>query len=667
MDNLGLGKADQLTVFTNSTGGRAFKIRDLDPEKTTITKSLGKTAGNVKLNTLTYTRGSGGSINATFFEGNTKVNPINRDVPLKEMDGVPMAVYLTDRELKSIIGDTQIKFFSPVQFDDFSLDPDKGTIGRAKVLPSLPFLPAGFSLDLGFEGNNLFLEASLTGGQIKLPPPFKIYGGVIAISINGTGTLKASGSLAFGITGVGDGTVKGGIDSNGKFTVGGEFLFDKKLFDNAKVTVEYTDGQLTVAGTLQIPKGKITGIKQATATVSYSAGTLTATGNAELDVKGLEKGSMNLKYNNELLEVGGEFTLSNEIPRIKGGRVNAQVIKKGEEYDISAGGAAQIDLPGFQDTTLTVQYANGAITVESTLQYEKGIAKGKVKVGASNRPVDENGQPAGEPGEKWVVYGKGELTLKLTPWLQASATVSLSPTGEMEVSGTIGIPNDIKVFDAKTINQPLLKFPTLQIPLLAIPLGPVSLGLVATIGGGIDFNASIGPGKLEALSATVNYKPGQEDSISLSGKGKFVVPAEAMLRVYGNAGVGLSAAIASISGGIELGAGIGIKGAAEASVDVGWSPQEGVSLSAKGEVYVEPALNFDLKLFLEASIPFYKKKWTKTLAQKQFGSGMRFGLLFPINYKEGKDFDLSMDDLQVIKPDLDVSTIINNFKHELFD
>lgn len=668
MKALGLGEADQLTIFTNSTGGRAFKIKDLNPDEPKVTKALNKKIGNVKLNTLDYTRGAGGKINADFFEDNNKINPVNKDVPLKEMDGVPMAVYITDRELKSILGAaTQIKLFSPIEFDEFSLDPDSGTVGRARILPNLPFLPSGFSLDLGFEGNDLFLEASLTGGQIKLPPPFKIYGGAIAVSLNGKGTLKASGSLAFGITGVGDGTVSGSVDSNGKFTIGGEFLFDKKLFDNAKVTVEYTDGQLTVKGTLQIPKGKITGIKQATAVVSYSGGTLTATGNAELDVKGLEKGSMNLKYNNELLEVGGEFTLSNEIPRIKGGKVNAKVVKKGEEYDISAGGTAQIDLPGFQDTTLTVAYANGAITVESTLQYEKGIAKGKVKIGATNRPVDESGQPAGEPGDKWIIYGKGELTLKLTPWLQASATVSLSPTGEMEVSGTIGIPNDIKVFDAKTINQPLLKFPTLQIPLLAIPLGPVSLGLVATIGGGIDFNASIGPGKLEALSATINYKPGQEDSISLSGKGKFVVPAEAMLRVYGNAGIGLSAAIASISGGIELGAGIGIKGAAEASVDVGWSPQAGVSLSAKGEVYVEPALNFDLKLFLEASVPFYKKKWTKTLAQKQFGSGMRFGLLFPINYKEGKDFNISMDDLQVIKPDLDVSTIIDNFKHELFD
>ncbi|GAB2765058.1 hypothetical protein GCM10027275_02910 [Rhabdobacter roseus] len=665
MDELGLGDASQLSIFTNATGGRSFRVRDLDPNAATVTKPLNKKAGNVKLHTVTYTRGGGGTLNATFFDGNKKIAPITRDVPLRAMQGVPMAVYITDRELKSVLGETQIKFFSPVRFDDVFIDPDQGTIGRAKVLPDLPFLANGLTLELGFEGNDIFLEASLSGNEVKLPSPFKIYGGVIAVSLRSSGTLRASGSLSFGIKNVGEGTISGSVDSNGKFSVGGEFLFDRRLFDNARVAIAYTDGQLTVSGTIQIPRGKLRGIKQATATVTYSAGTLSASGNAELDIKGLQSGAMSLRYNQEELEVGGEFQLSNEIPRIRGGSVRVNVLKRGGDYEVSAAGTASIDLPGFTDTTLSVQYQNGTLLVESTLAYEKGIAKGNVRLGATNRAVDEAGNLTGEPGDRWIIYGRGSLTLRLTPWLQATATVSVAPNGEMEVSGTIGLPGTVDVFNRKEINERLFTFPTLEIPLFAIPVGPRSIGLVATIEGGIDFNAGFGPGKLEALSATVNYKPGQEDSITLNGHGKFVIPADASLRFFGRAGVGLSVGIASVSGNLELGGAVGIKGAAEAEVDVNWAQSTGITLDATGRIYVEPALKFDLNLVLVARALFLRKEWKKNLAQKEFGSGLRYGLEFPVHYEEGKPFDLTLDNVRVIRPEISIGEAMKRFGREL--
>lgn len=670
---MGFDNDKQILLFSRSDGGTVNKIDYERGGQKDIDLGWGVNVRALKINVNRDAEniiGGGSSVTGKIFKNDGKkirfVHDFEFTFPVKPVGTLPNTGFIDQSQLRNQFKDElELAGLSPIALDEAQFEEEKGLVARGKVLPSVPFLKDA-NIDIVMSGEDIYLEKVFNIEQIKIPKPFSITDCSLAVRL-GTKGLEIQGGVDFEIEKVGKGSVEGFINTKSEAGIKGSFEFDTKLFTKAKISIGYENDKFKAEGELAIGKDKIKGIKKADANVKFENETLTAAGSADLDVKGLEKGTMSLKYNKEVLEVGGEFTLSNDIPRIKGGKVNAKVVKKGDEYEVSAGGSAEIDLPGFKETTLAVEYVNGAITVESTLQYEKGIAKGSIKVGATNRPTDENGNPAGEPGDKWVVYGNGELTLKLTPWLQASAKVTLTKAGEMEVSGTIGIPNALEVFKAKTINQPLLKFPTLEIPLLAIPLGPVSLGLVATIGGGIDFNASIGPGKLEQLSATINYKPGQEDSISLSGKGKFVVPAEAMLRVYGRAGIGLSAAVASVSGGIEVGAGIGIKGAAEASLDVGWTPQDGISLHAQGEVYVEPALNFDVKLFLQAHIPFYTKEWTKTLGQRQFGSGMKFGLLFPIDYKEGKDFNISMEDLKVIKPDLDLSSVIDNFKHELFD
>ena len=663
IDKMGFGREDQLLLFANPAGGRSYKFDNWDPAQPsrTISTPFGK---STKATNITFNKGTGGSINVGFFQGNKHLYATEKTLPIHPMEGIPMAGYIPGgRDLINNLTGFQAKAFSPIEYTDASIMPGEGLVARAKILPDVPFLKDA-SLDLVIEGDDVYIEKRFTGGEIKLPPPFTIYSSSLAISA-GTNGLKVAGGVNFGIERVGEGNGEGFVGSDGKFGIKGDFTFDKKLFDNATVSIEYQNSELTVSGTIQIPKGKVKGIKTASATVTYSAGTLTASGNAELDIKGLQNGTMNLRYSGTELEVGGSFQLSSDIPRIKGGSVAVNVKKTGEEYEVSASGNVQPDIPGIT-STIAVSYVDGALTIEGSVEYEKGIAKGRVRMGATNRPMDENGNPTGgKPGDKWTVYGEGNLTLKLTPWLQAGAGVKFLPSGDMEVSGTIGIPGTVNVFDRKEINKRLFTFPTLEIPLFAIPLGPRSLGIVATIGGGIDFNAGFGPGKLEALSATINYKPGQEDSITLNGHGKFVIPADATLRFFGRAGIGLSIGIAGVSGNIELGGAVGIQGAAEAEVDVNWSKSAGITLDATGRIFVEPVLKFDLKLVLEAHALFLSKEWSKTLAQKEFASGMRYGLEFPVHYEEGKPFDLSLDDIKVIRPEIDIGEAMRRFGREL--
>ena len=671
LDKIGFGKKDQILLFPNSTGGRMYRFKlskdDAADAVNVINWSGSLSMGaNGEIQNLTYNKASGeGNVKVKLFKKVPYFKPGVRDIPIRKMNGIPMAGHLPrGGKLLSSLGGFDISLFSPIEFHDAGFEPGVGLAARGKINVKLPFLKGGTAIDLIISGNDVIIQKTFEGGEIKLPKPFSIYSSTLSVSMGLGSGFKASGNVNFGIDRVGEGNVSAYV-KDGKFGIKGDFDFDKKLFDNAKAEVAYENDQLSVKGTLGIPEGKVRGIKTATATVSYSGGVLKADGNAELDVKGLEKGTMSLVYSKDALTIGGTFQLSSEIPRLKSGSIEVSVTKKGEEYDMSGKGTAVPDIPGL-NTAITVSYQNGILVVEGSLEYEKGIAKGKIMVGFTNRPVDPaSGRPGGEPGDSWRVYGSGDLTLRLTPWLQASAGITVKEDGKMEVRGSIGIPSAVNVFERKPLNKNLFKMPRIDIPLFGIPIGSRTLGIAASISGGMDFNAGVGPGKLEELSANINYTPGEEDNITLGGRGKFVIPVDASIRMYGRAGISVSAVIASVTGSLELGASVGIKGAAEAELDVSWSKAKGISLDAVGRVYVEPTLKFDIGLVLEASALFWDKTWRKNLAEKEYGSGMRFGLEFPVKYRQGEAFKMAAKDLKVIRPDISLGQVMKNLGKQM--
>ena len=92
---------------------------------------------------------------------------------------------------------------------------------------------------------------------------------------------------------------------------------------------------------------------------------------------------------------------------------------------------------------------------------------------------------------------------------------------------------------------------------------------------------------------------------------------------------------------------------------------QGLVLDARGEIYVEPKLKFDVTGFvlveadlLLTTIELYSKRWQ--LAGFEYGSGLRFGVTFPIHYEEGKPFDISLSDMQFQIPDIKPSELLTN-------
>ena len=600
-------------------------------------------------------------------------------VEIKKLPGAQFAGYVDNVEgeaaaRNSIIsaGNIAAKQFSPIEIN--SIDYEEGGVRIVgKVLPSIPFIQNS-QLDLLFENGDIQISKTFLGTDFSLPSPFELRQTSLTLFASSRRGLGIEGQVDFGIQSVGEGHIAAAASTSGGFELEGAFNFDSELFDPASIIVSYRNSIWTIGGTIGIPEGKIRGVKSAIITATYSENIFSAEGVAELDIPGIEEGRMSIEYGENGFSIGGSFNLSSDIPGITGGSVEARVSKQNgeDEYHVFVSGTAQPDIPGI-NSTLSVTYEDGALTIEGSAAYRRGMLSGRINVAATNRALGEDGQPTGEPTDEILIYGGGSLTLQITPWLAATAEVQFLPNGELVVTARLS-SDEYEVFGRREINRNLFRVPTIEIPIFAIPLGPRSIGLVAQIGGGLDFTAGFGPGALQNMSAEITYNPAHEEETTLRGHGEFVVPADAGLTLRGDLSLGVSAGIASLTGGIELEGTLGLEGQALASVDVNWSPLEGLTIDASGRITVNPKFIFGINAFARASLGVgflsVSETWRHNLASYEWGPDIQFGIVFPIHYREGEPFNPSFDDIEVIYPDLDVVNmavgLARDIKDEIF-
>jgi hypothetical protein len=138
--------------------------------------------------------------------------------------------------------------------------------------------------------------------------------------------------------------------------------------------------------------------------------------------------------------------------------------------------------------------------------------------------------------------------------------------------------------------------------------------------------------------------------------------------VRGGLGVGIP--VVSAQAGIEVGGQLGLSGALDTGVHVDWTPTKGLVLDANAEIYVEPKLKFDVTGFVlvEAdlwitTIELYNKRWQ--LAGFEWGSGLRFGVSFPVHYEEGKELNLSLDNVKFQVPDIKPKAVLSDLMKKI--
>ena len=267
-----------------------------------------------------------------------------------------------------------------------------------------------------------------------------------------------------------------------------------------------------------------------------------------------------------------------------------------------------------------------------------------------------------------TTYGRlaGEASrCQVAPWLAGTVGIRLLENGEIEVSGEIGFPDSIELFEKLSYEKDLLRPPPLDIPIIGVAAAGRRIGIFATIRGGLEAEAGIGPGVLRNVSLGVTYNPDHEDQTHVTGSAELHVPASAGLRLYVQGGIGAGIPVVSATAGLEVGGRLGLEGALNTGVDIDWSPAEGLKVDALGELYVQPKFTFNIEAFVNVeldlllkSITLYERSWE--LASVEYGSNLRFGIRFPVHYEEGKPFDISLSDVEFITPDVNVKELISD-------
>ena len=664
----------KIHLFFNERRGRVFELPKAGPYFIP-----GSTNYGLHINTLTYDpqtdimqAGGAGSMNVSLFRNSNVAQSVNQDFAINPIPGI-YGGFISRQSILSTLH-PQLKKLSPVELQEADLD-DNGVLeARGKVHTDIPLIDNA-DIDVVFDSNGIGVRKIFNGGEIHVPPPFRITDTSLGITLGDSG-LTVNGNLNFEIERLGRGELHGQAGSSGDFALGGSFDFDSQTFNPARITVSYTKpgagaggGGFSATGDIGMPEGKIRGLKTAHIHVEYANQTLTASGTAEPDIKGVRQAAINVSYGDNQLVIGGSFQLDENIPGIQSGSGTVQVTRGPDGiYHVAATGTAVPRIPHI-NTSLSINYDDGALTLEGTAAYTADRVSGNVTVGATNRAIGADGTPSGPAGDHFTAYGSGSLTLRVTDWLQATATVRVTPAGEIEVVGRLELPSSVDVFPQKAINKNLFTAPTIQIPLFAIPLGPRSIGLVATINGGLDFEASVGPGQLRNVFGQIEFNPSHPEDTRISGGAQFVIPAHAGITLHADLGIGLSVAAASVTGGIEIRGGLGLEGEASASADLAWSPTSGFEFNALGQIEVHPQFTFDVNALLRASLDLgvtsLSKEWRHNLAAFSYGPDIQLGVSLPVHYKDGEPFDISTDDIQVTYPHIDIPQMASGLANQI--
>ena len=664
------GDSDKLAIYTSETGGG---VRFIDWGKNVKSKKVNVRLGrSFRIDEVTYSKSKGGTITGTAFKDNKLIKEVVLDFPIQESDAVDWGGYVPHAAVsRAVSKELTAKGFSPITIDHAELDAEKGIVARGKLKPSIPLFSKSVEIDIVIDGNDVYLSKTFDLGDYSFPGPIKVTDSSLTVNA-GTRGFEVLGDVFFDVEKLGHGQLTGLGSTSKGFGLKGKFELESDLFKPAELEVWYRDEKFGGKGKLGIKPGKLKGVKSATIEVLVDGDLWEAKGEVEPDMRGIEKASLEVKYNPAVgIEATGMLQLASDIPLVQGGSVEASMKPRegGTDYVVKAHGSATIGFHGLT-AKIDVDYDDGAFDVHGTVPFEKGMLKGSITLGATNRAVGDDGKPSGPPTETLTPYGEGRATVRIAPWLEGTAGIKLLPNGEIEVSGKIALPSALDVFPEKKLNKRIFEI-GIDIPIIGVSVLGKRIGIFATVGGGLDADAGVGPGQLRDLSLEITYNPSHEEETTVRGHAMFHVPASAGLRLFIKGGVGAGIPVVSAEAGLEVGAALGVEGAAQAEVTVEWSPSKGLSLDAEGKVYAEPKFQFDITAYAKVKADLLLKTVTlvnkrKELASFEYGSGLRFGISFPIKYREGQPFDVSLSDVEFQVPDIDPLDMLTGLIKRIF-
>ena len=277
---------------------------------------------------------------------------------------------------------------------------------------------------------------------------------------------------------------------------------------------------------------------------------------------------------------------------------------------------------------MAIAYRDGKVSGKGEIEIKKG----------------KNGRAAGtlavNLSEQNRISGEGSITYQITDDLIATAGIILGEDESVRLKGALEIVKPIELFPAAKGKKTLLAVPTITIPIPGVSIGPI--GLVVKIDGGIEIHYQVGPGELRNTKVEAAFNP-------LDEKPDLDLLFGTQLRVGANAGIGgfiraalaINAGIASVSGGITVGAQADLDGLAQADLKIHYTKSH-FEFDALGKIEagLVLGLTLDADVRAEAGVGPFTASWIKVwhLAAYKLDTGLRFGLEAPLHFDSAKTF-----------------------------
>ncbi|HSP71549.1 MAG TPA: hypothetical protein VLN26_04220, partial [Gaiellaceae bacterium] len=499
---------------------------------------------------------------------------------------------------------------------------NRGVEGSGGFDLTVPLLEGSHG-DFSFVDNALTANLALTAAAVRSPIPgfsltnvngnIALAGGQVSGAFGLTAAYQGLATLTLANVGVGPRGFTGAhgtIDVTAPAIAGSRGTFDLDARGRPSGVLTIRSDQIPIPA---LRRGSITITLRPDGGVDVSG-----TGHVEI---GPATGDFTAGYANGVLglDVGARVT----IPPLQPIVLDLHYLNGDLQGEVTTGVAI-----GPLSGNVTLRYLNHLFSGEGTLHYVLGRFDGMVHIA-----VDALGH----------ISGDGSATFRLADWLQATIGLIVHPDLNVDAHGELVFPNEITLFPAWRFEQSFFHFQQ-EFPLWGITIPVVgSIGIIAEIHANAGFRAAFGPGTLRNIRATgdVSTRADQEPAFTISGD--FNIPAGAEIVVVVGGGIGLSALVADIEGGIDLNGIAGIYGAITLTPTFAY--RDGQYL-LRGEALLAAAAQLRAAITAYAKIDvgigwLSKEVWREewNLAEWRFDTGWHVGLRAGIDYVLGQPFE----------------------------
>ena len=669
----------QVKVFPSPAGGLAKTLR-LNAGGGVRRPNGGELFKGIVMNSGTYVAGQDitapesdlMTLNVTLLktnesEGEEVIERRTGDVAVKRVPRLGIAGYLSKQSIVAAAGTTRFKPLSPLTFSNLDVTPEGVLAGTGSISSTKLMLP-GLNVPLSLYGDRIGINMPIPVENLSLGPVSITEAG-LALGVGERGFF-IEGYAGFEVRSLGTGMVTAALTDAGP-ELSGNFNLVMDFLNPASISATYnlaTD-TFSAQATLGVQEGRIPGVESGTVTVELTRDTIDV--NGSLTLGGALQGTIiNVTYNQkDGLRIGADnipLPFSN-VPAVQNASLSVSASKApgADDWSFAGAGTATLAVPGATGT-LTLTYLDGALTVHGQAAVERGPASGTLDFTATNRQIDAEGRPIEGPlADDINAWGRGSVSVRFGELLTGTADIEYTPDNRVIIIGTIAMPPVYEVFPRRDYTRDIYTLSPPEFPIWGVSVAGYGVGIFAFVDARVFMEAFVGPGQIRdaAVSATMDLD--RPEDATVQGHGEFYVPAYAGLGLDVGGGLRARLAVAYAQGRVGLTGRLGVEAGAGAIIDFDWNRNDGLSLSA--DLHAEATPKFELSAtasvtvgvdLLIDEIEHTWGPWERELGS--FGPDMTLGVRMPVRWSEADGLDMSLDNIEVTRPDLDAGELMTN-------